>query len=188
VTGPAGADPWAADRALARRCVRGDDGAWSELVHRFGARIYSHCRLAGLAPADAEDVSQEVLVSAFRSLGSYAGCSLATWLYRLTRRRIADHFRSPQRRLVPSAGIGAAAERPSGDDPERALASAAEARRIRHALATLTEPARSILVAYYLYETPVREIAGEMEMPVNTVKSHLHRGRLALRRHLEDRS
>jgi len=185
---PAGGDPWAADRTLARRCVLGDEAAWSELVGRFGARIYSHCRLAGLGPDDAEDVSQEVLVSALRSLGSYGGCSLATWLYRLTRRRIADHYRSPQRRLMPLAGTPAAAERPSGDDPERAAASAAEARRIRHALATLTEPTRSILVAYYLYETPVGEIAGEMEMPVNTVKSHLHRGRTALRRRLEDRS
>jgi len=184
---PPGGDPWAEDRALARRCVLGDEAAWSELVHRFGARIYSHCRLAGLGPNDAEDVSQEVLVSAYRSLRTYAGCSLATWLYRLTRRRIADHFRSPQRRLVPSEDV-LLTEPASGEDPEAAVAAMADARRTRAALAALTEPVRSILVAYYLYETPVREIAAEMEMPVNTVKSHLHRGRTALRRRLEERS
>ncbi|NOZ78643.1 MAG: RNA polymerase sigma factor [Acidobacteria bacterium] len=184
----AGGDPWAEDRALASRCVLGDEAAWSELVGRFGARIYSHCRFAGLRPADAEDVCQEVLVSAYRSLGSYAGCSLATWLYRLTRRRLADHFRSPQRRLVPSGDALAAADPSPGENPEAAAAAAADAARTRHALAALAEPARGILVAYYLYETPVREIAEELGMPVNTVKSHLHRGRRELRRRLEGRS
>ncbi len=180
-------DPRSEDRALARRCVLGDEAAWSEFVGRFGARIYSHCRLAGLGPDDAEDVCQEVLVSAFRSLGSYGGCTLSTWLYRLTRRRLADHFRSPQRRLIPVRGSLPVAYASPPEDPEAALAAATEADRTRRAIARLVEPARGILIAYYLYETPVREIAREMEMPVNTVKSHLHRGRKALRRHLEGR-
>jgi len=85
----------------------------------------------------------------------------------------------------PSNGL---AGRPAEErDPESSAAAAEEAARTRRALAGLPEPARSILTAYYLYEAPVREIAEEMEMSVNTVKSHLHRGRTALRRAVEER-
>lgn len=185
-------DRWAADHALAARCLAGEEGAWTELVMRYGGRIYSHCRTAGLPPEDAEDVAQEVMISALGSLAAYRGCSLSTWLYRLTRRRIADHYRSPQRRLVPAGNPheegNALWELPAvGGDPESSTAVASEAARTRHALASQPEPTRSILTAYYLYETPVREIAEEMKMPSNTVKSHLHRGRKALRRTLEER-
>ncbi len=181
---------WNGDQALAARCLAGEEAAWRELVARYGGRIYAHCRMAGLAPADAEDVTQEVLISLLSSLGTYRGCALSTWLYRLTRRRIADHYRSPQRRMVPveeprkQETTGAPAAR-SG--LESSASAAAEAARARQALGKLPEPTRSILTAYYLYETPVREIAGEMKMPINTVKSHLHRGRKALRSMLEER-
>jgi len=185
-------DRWAGDRALAARCLAGEEDAWRELVTRYGGRIFSHCRLAGLAAGDAEDVTQEVLISALGALAAYRGCSLSTWLYRLTRRRIADHYRSPQRRLVPAGDPheegNALAELPAaGGDPESSAAAASEAAHTRQALSRLPEPTRSILTAYYLYETPVREIAETMEMPINTVKSHLHRGRKALRRTLEER-
>jgi RNA polymerase sigma-70 factor (ECF subfamily) len=52
----------------------------------------------------------------------------------------------------------------------------------------LEEPARSIVLAYYLGEVPVKEIAREMEMPENTVKSHLRRARAALRHRLGEAS
>lgn len=49
----------------------------------------------------------------------------------------------------------------------------------------LTELLKGILIAYYLYETPIREIARESGIPINTIKSHLHRGRKLLRGRLE---
>jgi len=185
------AERWGRDRALALRCLAGDGSAWSELVARHAGRIFSHCRLAGLGPEDAEDVTQKVFPSALRSLGTYRGCSLSTWLYRITRRRIADHFRSPQRRLVP---VGDREKDPASaahgpvrrTDPESAASRAEEAERTRSALGRLPEPTRPIMTAYYLYELPVREIAEAADMPVNTVKSHLHRGRRAVRENLEE--
>jgi len=184
-------DPWGEDRVLVARCLAGEEAGWSELVARHCGRIFSHCRMAGLTPEDAEDVTQEVLMSALGSLASYRGCALSTWLYRLTRRRLADYFRSPQRRLAPVADpqedpAPVTAGPVREDNPERAAAAAQDAERTRSALAGLSEPGRSILTAYYLYEAPVREIAEEMGMPVNTVKSHLHRGRQAIRKNLEE--
>jgi len=56
--------------------------------------------------------------------------------------------------------------------------------RLRQQIARLGEPARTILLAYHVGEVPVREIAADLGMPENTVKSHLRRGRLLLRAHL----
>jgi DNA-directed RNA polymerase specialized sigma24 family protein len=60
--------------------------------------------------------------------------------------------------------------------------------RGRCALESLAEPARSVLVAYYLGELPVMEIARVLDMPEGTVKTHLHRGRQTLRQQLRDLS
>jgi len=150
--------------------------------------VYSLCVLDGLAASDAEDVSQEVMVSALRGLRGYKDCRLSTWLYRLTRRRLADHFRSPQRRHIP-AGLPDAPPLSTAlpcphPNPEQEAIQARENERTREALNALAEPVRSIMLAYYLGEVPVRDIAREMSMAENTVKSHLRRGRLSLRQRL----
>jgi len=183
-------DTWSRDEQLARRCIQGDERAWGEFVDTYTPMVHSLCHQAGLGPADAEDVCQEVMLSALRTLRTYKGCRLSTWLYRVTRRRLADHFRSPQRRQVP-AGLP---EDPSlgpgsggAPNPERQAIETSEAERARRALQDLGEPARSVMLAYYLAEIPVREIALELGMPENTVKSHLRRGRKAVHRLLEER-
>jgi RNA polymerase sigma-70 factor (ECF subfamily) len=149
--------------------------------------VLALCRIAGLGLDDAEDVCQEVMISVYRGLRTYGGCRLSTWVYRIARRRIADHFRSPQRRDRP---FGLPGHRPLQPSP-RASAQDIDRRSLaRDALDSITrlaEPCRSVVVAYYLGEEPVREIAQTMHMPENTVKSHLRRGRLILRAHLGER-
>jgi len=124
------------------------------------------------------------MVSAYRSLASFAGCRLSTWLHRIARRRIADHFRSPQRRHVPVGLLDEAASGVVPSDSHVDSGNVLVGAELRDAVAHLDEPARSIVVAYYLAEEPVREIAREMDMPENTVKSHLHRARRLLRRRM----
>ncbi len=132
---------------------------------------------------------QEVLLSAFRGLASFGGCRLSTWLYRIARRRIADHHRSPGRRDVSHGLPGESgfpeASMSAGPDPQQAFELGQTSEHLRQELDRLEEPTRSILLAYYLAEVPVIDIAADMGLPENTVKSHLHRGRLALRRQLE---
>jgi RNA polymerase sigma-70 factor (ECF subfamily) len=147
------------------------------------------CLVAGLSPSEAEDICQEVLISALRSLRSYRGCRLSTWLYRITRRRIADHFRAPGRRDVALGLPGDPTfpeAPPSGRGFESEATLASEGDRLRREIASIDDPARSILLAYYVGEVPVREIALDWGMPENTVKSHLRRGRMLLRARLEE--
>lgn len=179
----------AQDRQLARRCVQGDESAWRHLVDQYTPMVYSLCVHRGLAPVDAEDVCQEVMLSALRALSTYEGCLLSTWLFRITQRRLADHYRSPHRRLLPT-GLADDTTRPGvtpSVPPEQGedLIRHQEGERIRSAIQQLSDPPRSVILAYYLAQMPVREIARELNMPENTVKSHLHRGRLELRQAME---
>jgi len=132
------------------------------------------------------------MVSVLRGLHSYRGCRLSTWLYRITRRRIADHYRSTRRRDVslglPGDPTFPRSPRSGPHGPEADAIRAGEHARLRAKIDGLDEPTRSVVIAYYVGEVPVRDIASAMRMPENTVKSHLRRGRVALRAMLgEDR-
>jgi RNA polymerase sigma-70 factor (ECF subfamily) len=181
----------AGELALVGRCLAGDAAAQQELVRRHAGLVWSLCSRAGLAAAEAEDVSQEIFWGVFQALPRFRGESrLSTWLCTLAFRRIVDHRRSPARRDV-AAGAATDASfpqptRPDGTSPEGDAALAQRRRRVRAALDGLAEPARSVLVAYYLGELPVLEIARTLRMPAGTVKTHLHRGRRELRGRLGD--
>ena len=80
---------------LVRRCASGDAAAWEEIVQRFHRRIYNICyRFAGSAD-DAQDLTQEVFIKVYRTVGSFDGekASFNTWVTTVTRNLLVDHFR-----------------------------------------------------------------------------------------------
>lgn len=175
------------------QCLAGDTRAQQAFVDAYAALVWSACRRAGLPEPEAEDVSQDVFTAAFAALPRFRGeCRLSTWLYTMTQRRIVDYRRSPQRRQVPAGGPEepgfpegppTAAE---AETPETAAAESQRRARVHRAVEAMEEPTRSILLAYYLAETPVLEIARMLGLPEGTVKTRLHRGRAALRGALAD--
>src|SRR5688572_11093361 len=178
------------DLELARRCSGGDVEAQRAFVDRFASLVYSVCAHSGLTGPDREDVSQQVMLDVFRALPRYRGVSrLSTWIYSLALRRVADHFRSPHRREVPSGSPGDETFPPS---PPTAAILAPEEQAVRRevdwrmsqAVARLAQPERAVVLAYYLGEMPVAEIARALGIPEGTVKTRLHRGRRMLRKEL----
>lgn len=133
---------------------------------------------------------QEVFWHVFEALPTFRGDGrLSTWLYTVARRRIVDHWRSPARRQLPSGAPGDEgfpAPRATSPSPETDAAATEARARVRAAVDGMDEPARSVLVAYYLGELSVAEIARTMTLPEGTVKTHLHRGRRALKERLRD--
>ena len=179
-----------ADLELARRCGRGDEDAQRSFVDRFGSLVYSVCGRSGITASDRDDVAQQILLDAYRALPCYHGTSrLSTWIYTLALRRVADYFRSPQRRVVPSGRpedetFPSPSATSSAEAPDDRLVKAEACERVRRAVSRLAEPERSVVLAYYLGEMSVTEISRTLNIPPGTVKTRLHRGRQALRKEL----
>src|SRR6185295_6712907 len=143
----------AADRELVRLCLAGVERAQRELIDRLTPLAFAFCRRSGLAPDEAEDVCQDVLLDVLRGLPRYRGqARLTTWGVTLITRRIADYFRSPQRRHVPSGAPGDATfpEPLAGRGPEAELMQSNADAKLRTALDGLGHPACLIVTAYYL--------------------------------------
>ena len=85
----------AEDQALLERCRKGDLGAFEEIYRTHSPRLYSLAlRMLG-NPADAEDMLQEIFLSAHRKLEGFRGeAALGTWLYRLATNQCLDYLRS----------------------------------------------------------------------------------------------
>jgi RNA polymerase sigma-70 factor, ECF subfamily len=170
------ADP--TDEELVRRYVRGDRAAFASLVDRHERRVYNLAyRMLGRRE-DAADATQDVFVICLRKLGSFRGQSaFTTWLHRVAANVCYEALRKRSReRLVDT---DEEPEPPPGPDHADAAAAAVDVHR---ALQQVPEEFRTVLIFHDLQAMPYEEIAEALGAPVGTVKSRLHRGRVALGR------
>jgi RNA polymerase sigma-70 factor, ECF subfamily len=170
------------DMALVDRCRKGDLGAFEELYRQHAGRLYSvACRMVG-NPSDAEDLLQEIFLSAHRKLGSFRGDSaLGTWLYRLATNLCLDHLRSRAART--SQLTGALDDEPGlADAGSRTLADSALTRMdLERALAQLPDGCRAAFVLHDIEGLEHKEVADALGIAEGTSKSQVHKARLRLR-------
>ncbi|MEX0984839.1 MAG: sigma-70 family RNA polymerase sigma factor [Actinomycetota bacterium] len=174
----------APDDELVRRYLAGDAGAFSTLMQRHQQRVYSVClRVLGNRD-DAADAVQDAFLSALRKLGQFRGDSLfTTWLYRVAVNACYDILR--KRRRQPMLHL---AEDPDGPAREEGPAALDHADEVvgtvdaATALARVPEEFRVTLVLADVHDMAYEEISRVLDVPIGTVKSRVHRGRLALAR------
>ena len=168
--------------ALVERCRNGELGAFEELYRAHAGRIYSlACRMLG-NQADAEDLLQEIFLSAHRKLESFRGeAALGTWLYRLAMNQILDYVRSR---------AGRAAQVTDGLEDATVLADATGHRLadraieridLERAVAELPEGCRAAFLLHDVEGLEHKEIAGVLGIAEGTSKSQVHKARLRLR-------
>jgi RNA polymerase sigma-70 factor (ECF subfamily) len=174
-----------ADQELIDRYLRGDGDAFAALVRRHERQVYGLClRILG-NPDDAADAAQDALVMVARKLGSFRGdARFTTWLHRVATNVCYDHLRAAKRRP--------AVTRLADDEPAHELGppvadhadDVAGTRDIAAALARVPADFRVAVVLADVQDLPYEEIARILDVPVGTVKSRVHRGRLAVGRAL----
>lgn len=169
------------DRALIDALRAGDRDAFARLVEREAAAVYRTClRILG-RPHDAEDVTQESFMAAFRAIGGYRGeGSPRAWLLRIAQRQA--YRRLEQRR--PLADLDAVTEDRLADasgDPTRVIASRESQSEIREAVAALPEPYREVVALRFFADLSLFEVSEVTGRPLGTVKTHLRRGLERLR-------
>jgi RNA polymerase sigma-70 factor, ECF subfamily len=164
-----------------------------ELVFReYAPRIYSIARRMLGNDADAEDVTQEVLLQVVRKLNTFRGDSqIATWLHRVTVNAALAHRQKRANRqkheanekaddLLPHTGPSGAVKR-WNVSPEEPVLAAEQTELIEKAIANLPEPFRDVYVLADVEELPNAEIGEMLGLSLAAVKSRLHRARLRMR-------
>ena len=179
------------DSTLVERCLTGDDGAWEELVRLHTRRVYGICYRFTGRDSEAQDLTQDVFMRVFRALGGFRSTegSFTTWLTRLTRNLLIDHYRRTRNERITDSmeeqlprveqvatGIGR---------PDAALAGREASELLQGALAKLSPDLRETIILRDLQELEYREIAQVLGIPEGTVKSRLNRGRAELARLLK---
>jgi RNA polymerase sigma-70 factor (ECF subfamily) len=180
-----------ADEAeLVRRCAAGDQAACADLVTMHERMIYQLAYHLLGSRDEALDLSQEVFLRVFRTMGTFRGqSSLKTWIYRIVinqarnrqrwwrRRRQGDQVSLDQHVLLH----GDLPERADQAAPDRVLARKQAAARLWQAMDRLPFDQRTAIVLREFDGLSYDEIAFSLDVAVGTVKSRLTRARQALR-------
>ena len=169
------------DRALVDAVLAGDRQAFGHLVERETRSVYRAClRILG-RPHDAEDVTQESFVAAFRAIRTYRGDgSLRAWLLRIATRqafrRLSQRGATVELVEIPEPRLA-----DSSNDPTRVVTQLESRREVRDAVAGLAEPYRELVALRFFADLSLAEVSETTGRPLNTVKTHLRRGLERLR-------
>lgn len=161
---------------IARVREQGDQRAFAELVKRYQSQLrYSLRQLTGWDAALADDLAQETLIRAYRSINQFRGdAKFFTWLY-----KIAYHcFLAQKRGRKPEQQLEDGQEDERPDTGAGGPGNPADLHRdFARALARFPPEQRMALHLHLQREFTHQEIADLMECPLGTVKSHIQRGR-----------
>jgi len=179
------------EQGLLDRCLAGEDSAWEALLKAYARKIYNLCyRFTGRAE-EAEDVTQEVFIKVFQTLKTYQAAqgSFATWLNRVARNHLVDHYRRARKDRVTSSledEQPEAEQKPSQHmEPTSQVESRERREVLQLALDKLSPDLREAVILRDLQDLDYEEIAQVLRVPQGTVKSRINRGRLELGRVLK---
>jgi len=179
------------DADLVSRCQRGDDGAWSELVDRYGRKIYGIAWHFTYDRAEAEELTQDCFLRLWENLDRYepSEASLLAWIAALSRNLCIDHYRKRRRekgfRFLTDEAVTSIL--PAGDDPQADAVRRERVRFLLEALADLPDELAEVVMLRDLDGLDYREIGDFLKLPDGTVKSRLNRARIELAKAIRKR-
>lgn len=185
------------EHSLLKRLRDRDERAFRELIAAHRDRVFNITyRMLGRRD-EAEDVAQEVFITVFKQIDNFRGDSkFSTWLYRvavnhcknrikyLARRHDRDRDELDESTQGSSTGNGAIGSAPPRS-PDAALAGVQMEEVLREAINSLDEEQKLVVILRDIEDLSIEEICAITDMPDGTVKSRLHRARLALRKKLQ---
>jgi len=172
------------DAGLVAQARQGDEAAFEQLVRRHQRYVLNLAYRVLGDYAEAEDVAQEAFVRAWRGLSGFRGqARFTTWLYRIVHNLCLNRLPGLRRELLQVELLEEVLDDPAPSPPD--LFEARERVAFLHAeLDRLPEKYRLVLTLRYLQGLSYAEIAAALDVPMGTVKTHLHRARRLLREQL----
>lgn len=179
------------DAALVARLLRRDEQAFRALIAQYRDRLYNVGLRMLADSAEAEDLTQEVFITVFKSIDAFRGeAKLSTWLYRLTinhaKNRIKYLARRHDRKHDHIDDSHASLPAHGAASPDQVLERARMDVRLEQAVRRLDEDQRLLVILRDVEELSIEEIRQITGLVDGTIKSRLHRARLALRKYLEE--
>ena len=173
------------DAQLVEKAVAGDGEAFRQLVERYQRPVYGLLLRMVRRPPLAEDLAQETLVKAYRALATFdRSRQFSSWLFKIAHNTAIDHLRKkrPQTlpletpeddRLDPLALLAT----PESESPEARARGRDLAEALQEVLMALRPDYREVVLLRHQQGLPYEEIAQILELPLGTIKTHLHRAR-----------
>ena len=178
------------ERDLLRSAQLGDTRAFEALAEPCEKMVWGVCWKMMQNRQDAEDAAQTTMLKAWEKIGTFTGnAAFSTWLYRIAVTTCMDALR--RRNVRDAASVDALSESgfdiPSPDPlPPEQLEQKERKERLLSALALLADEQRLPLLRFYMDGKSYEEIAEESCLPLGTVKSRISRGRIQLKKILND--
>jgi RNA polymerase sigma-70 factor (ECF subfamily) len=171
------------ERELVERCRRGDDDAFQELIDQYKDLVFALIARSVPDRSKADDLAQDVFLRVHRGLPYFRGeARLSTWIYRIVANVCAQSRESSSVEQLDEGSLkGGKALRTEDRHPSELELKD----RLEKAIARLPSQYRLLIAAHYLDGVRYEELADALQMPLGTVKTHLHRAKRELRRMLE---
>jgi RNA polymerase sigma-70 factor (ECF subfamily) len=172
------------DTELVVRARQGDEAAFEQLVLRHQRYVFNLAYRVLGDYTEAEDMAQEAFVRVWRGLSGFRGqARFTTWLYRIVHNLCLNRLPGLQRELLQTEPLEEVLADP-GPSPADLFAVREQMAFLHAQLDRLPEKYRLVLTLRYLQHLSYDEIAAALEMPMGTVKTHIHRARRLLRERL----
>src|SRR5688572_25134191 len=173
------------EHELVERCRQGDETAFRELVDQYKGMVFALVARSIPNRGRAEELAQDVFLKVHKGLPYFRGDSkLSTWIY-----RIVINVLSQERPALATTSLddvqdgGQARHQPATDD--RSLEDLVLRDRLQKAVERLPIQYQVLINGHYMKGMRYEELAAAMDLPMGTVKTHLHRAKRQLRHLLE---
>ena len=175
--------------ALIQRCQRGDRLAVEALIRRYQNYVYRLCYLVMRTEQDAEDMTQETFIRAFRALPRFEirkGTSFEAWLYRIAVNACRSRMRRKWYQVLPWPEPAPQMVAEPEEQPDRLMILGERRNDVLRAVDAVGEKHRMVVILRYYAGLSNEEIARALNIPSGTVRSRLHIARHRLRAALEE--
>ena len=176
------------DNDIIVQVLRGNQQLFAELVKRYQNFVFTIILRYDESREDAEEISQDVFVKAYRSLADFRGDSkFSTWLYTITSTTCITHLRrkKPDVFSLDQENVFARAENLNSGFSANDVEQKSKINMVNNAIALLSPDDAQVITLFYKAEQSLDEIATIMGLETNTVKVRLHRARQRLKEKME---